>query len=80
MAGSDRVVHRSAGQDIELAWRDSGHWRSSRCHGNRPTSRVDSFNESLRSRSKNTPLLGMTVRGRAVLTISGGEVRHNDVG
>lgn len=35
--------------------------------------------DSLRSRSKNTPLLGMTVHGRAVLTISGGEVRHDEL-
>jgi dihydroorotase len=28
------------------------------------------------SRSKNTPLLGMTVRGRAVLTVLGGELVH----
>lgn len=34
--------------------------------------------ESLRSRSKNTPLLGMTLRGRAVLTICEGEVRHDE--
>jgi dihydroorotase len=32
--------------------------------------------ESLRTRSKNTPLLGMTLRGQAVLTIVDGEVQH----
>lgn len=36
--------------------------------------------DTLKTRSKNTPLLGMTVRGRAVLTISGGEVLHNELG
>jgi dihydroorotase len=35
---------------------------------------------TLQSKSKNTPLLGMTVRGRAVLTISSGEVLHNALG
>jgi dihydroorotase len=35
---------------------------------------------TLQSKSKNTPLLGLTVRGRAVLTISNGEVRHNELG
>lgn len=33
---------------------------------------------TLRSRSKNTPLLGMTLRGRAILTICEGEVRHDE--
>lgn len=33
---------------------------------------------TLRSRSKNTPLLGITLRGRAVLTICEGEVRHDE--
>ena len=33
----------------------------------------------LRTRSKNTPLIGMTLRGRAVMTISGGEVRHDEL-
>jgi dihydroorotase len=32
--------------------------------------------ESLRTRSKNTPLLGMTLRGQAVLTLVDGEVQH----
>jgi dihydroorotase len=32
--------------------------------------------ESLKTKSKNTPLLGMTLRGRAVLTIVDGEVQH----
>lgn len=35
--------------------------------------------ESLHSRSKNTPLLGMTMQGRAVLTLVSGEVRHNEL-
>lgn len=35
--------------------------------------------ENLRTKSANTPLLGMTVRGRAVLTIVGGEVRHDEL-
>lgn len=35
--------------------------------------------ETLRSRSKNTPLIGMTVRGRAMLTIVAGEVRHDEL-
>jgi dihydroorotase len=35
--------------------------------------------QSIRSRSKNTPLLGKTVRGRTVLTISDGEVRHDEL-
>jgi dihydroorotase len=34
---------------------------------------------ALRSRSKNTPLLGMTVRGRAVLTMCGGKVLHDEL-
>ncbi|MEI2617108.1 MAG: dihydroorotase [Thermomicrobiales bacterium] len=33
--------------------------------------------ETLRSRSKNTPLLGTILRGRALLTICDGEVRHD---
>ncbi|HVL25504.1 MAG TPA: dihydroorotase [Thermomicrobiales bacterium] len=32
--------------------------------------------ESLQTKSKNTPLLGMTLRGQAVLTIVDGEVQH----
>lgn len=36
--------------------------------------------ETLYSKSKNTPLLGMRVRGRAVLTIAGGEVLHDELG
>ena len=35
--------------------------------------------ETLRTRSHNTPLLGMTLRGRAVLTLVAGEVRHNEL-
>lgn len=35
--------------------------------------------ERLRSRSKNTPLLGMTLQGRAVLTLVSGEVRHDEL-
>lgn len=35
--------------------------------------------ETLRSRSKNTPLLGMTLKGRAVLTVVSGEVRHDEL-
>lgn len=35
--------------------------------------------DRLRTRSKNTPLLGMTLRGRAVLTICNGEVRHDEL-
>lgn len=35
--------------------------------------------ETLRTRSKNSPLLGMTLRGRAVLTIFNGEVRHDEL-
>jgi dihydroorotase len=34
---------------------------------------------TLRTRSANTPLLGLTMRGRAVITIVGGEVRHNEL-
>lgn len=34
---------------------------------------------TLRSRSKNTPLLGRTVTGRAVMTIVGGEVMHDEL-
>ncbi|CAN5524187.1 dihydroorotase [soil metagenome] len=34
---------------------------------------------SLHSRSKNTPLLGMTLKGRAVLTLVSGEVRHDEL-
>ena len=34
---------------------------------------------TLRTKSKNTPLLGMTVRGRAVLTLVGGEARHDEL-
>ncbi|MEX2314543.1 MAG: dihydroorotase, partial [Thermomicrobiales bacterium] len=34
---------------------------------------------TLRTRSKNTPLLGLTVRGRAVLTLLGGEARHDEL-
>jgi dihydroorotase len=33
---------------------------------------------AIRSRSRNTPLMGMTMRGKAVVTISEGEVRHNE--
>jgi dihydroorotase len=33
---------------------------------------------TIRSRSRNTPLVGMTMRGKAVVTISEGEVRHNE--
>lgn len=35
---------------------------------------------AIRSRSHNTPLMGMTMRGKAVLTITEGEVRHNELG
>lgn len=35
---------------------------------------------SIRSKSKNTPMLGMLVRGRAVMTISGGHVMHDELG
>lgn len=34
--------------------------------------------ESLRTRSANTPLLGVEVRGRATLTLVGGDARHGD--
>ncbi|HUG14424.1 MAG TPA: dihydroorotase [Thermomicrobiales bacterium] len=34
---------------------------------------------TLHTRSANTPLLGLTARGRAVLTIVGGEARHNEL-
>jgi dihydroorotase len=34
--------------------------------------------DTLRSRSANTPMLGMTVRGRARLTICNGEVLHDE--
>jgi len=34
---------------------------------------------TLKTKSKNTPLLGMTVRGRAVLTLVGGEARHDEL-
>jgi dihydroorotase len=34
---------------------------------------------TLRTKSKNTPLLGMTVQGRAVLTLVGGEARHDEL-
>ena len=34
---------------------------------------------TLRTKSSNTPLLGMTVRGRAVLTTVGGEARHDEL-
>lgn len=34
--------------------------------------------EVLKTKSANTPLLGMTLRGRAVLTLVDGEVRHHD--
>lgn len=34
--------------------------------------------ETLRTRSPNTPLLGMEVRGRVRLTLVGGEARHGD--
>lgn len=33
--------------------------------------------ERLKTKSANTPLLGMTLRGRALLTLVGGEERHN---
>jgi dihydroorotase len=33
--------------------------------------------DSLKTKSKNTPLLGMTLRGRATQTIIGGEVAHH---
>jgi len=34
---------------------------------------------TLRTKSKNTPLLGLELRGRAVMTIVGGEVRHDEL-
>jgi len=34
--------------------------------------------ESLRTKSANTPLLGMELRGRVRLTLVGGEARHGD--
>ena len=34
---------------------------------------------TLRTKSKNTPLLGMAVQGRAVLTLVGGETRHDEL-
>jgi dihydroorotase len=34
---------------------------------------------ALRSKSKNTPMLGMEVQGRAVITILGGEIRHDEL-
>lgn len=35
--------------------------------------------ETLHSKSKNTPLLGMEVQGRAVMTVTGGVVRHDEL-
>ncbi len=35
--------------------------------------------QALRTKSKNTPLLGMTVQGKAVLTLVGGMVRHDEL-
>lgn len=35
--------------------------------------------EIIQSRSKNTPLLGMSLRGRAVLTMVDGEIRHDEL-
>ena len=35
--------------------------------------------QTIQSRSKNTPMLGLTVRGKAVLTMVAGEVRHNEL-
>jgi dihydroorotase len=35
--------------------------------------------EILRTRSKNTPLLGLCLAGRAVMTILGGEIRHDEL-
>jgi dihydroorotase len=35
--------------------------------------------DTLTSRSKNTPLLGLKVKGKAVLTIAGGKVRHDEL-
>jgi dihydroorotase len=32
---------------------------------------------SLRTKSANTPLLGMQLQGRALMTLVGGEVRHD---
>jgi len=34
---------------------------------------------TLKTKSKNTPLLGMTILGRAVLTLVGGEARHDEL-
>lgn len=34
---------------------------------------------TLKTKSKNTPLLGMTVQGRAVLTLVSGEARHDEL-
>ena len=34
---------------------------------------------TLRTKSKNTPLLGMTLQGRAVLTLVSGEARHDEL-
>jgi dihydroorotase len=34
---------------------------------------------TLKTKSKNTPLLGMTVEGRAVLTLVDGEARHDEL-
>ena len=34
--------------------------------------------ETLRTKSANTPLLGMTLQGRAVLTLVAGKVLHNE--
>lgn len=44
-----------------------------------PTRSWEISSNTLRSKSHNTPMLGMTLRGRAVLTISGGEVRHHEL-
>jgi dihydroorotase len=35
--------------------------------------------QSLRTKSKNTPLLGLRMRGKAVMTITAGEVRHDEL-
>lgn len=35
--------------------------------------------DALQSKSKNTPLLGMEVQGRAVMTVTDGEVRHDEL-
>jgi dihydroorotase len=35
--------------------------------------------ETLRTKSANTPLLGMTLQGRAVLTLVAGEVLHDEL-